>query len=543
MGRKYDLTGQIIGTWKVGDYAGSNKYKCTCTLCGSDREILGYYLMNNKYPKCKCTKEKDLAGRIIGDWLVISKEDNGWLCECQACKEKTRKIVSEYSLTIGASKSCGCKGHGLIDLTGKRFGKLKVIRKLPDKYWECQCDCDNVVYVRGDSLRNGKTNSCGCDSKTIREETVLDRYGVHNVRNIGSTRSEKQLEYTESKEGILKAISEVRDNSKDGKVTLYELDRLIGGSPGTAYSCLNRHNLLNMVDINQYGSHFESDIHKLFPNAILHDRKALKGTEIDLYFPEKHIGVEFNGNYWHSELFKDKAYHREKTLLGIENGIRIIHIFEYEWQEESTHSKLLNILNSLVGSLHNKVVYARNCKIIEIDKDTTYRFLDKYHLQNRAPFEYSIGLDLNGELLGLMTFGKPRFNSDCEYELIRMVWKNSITVVGGASKIFKHFVNKYDVNSVISYCDISKFNGMSYEKIGFKNLGVTAPNYKWVNLKTGEVLSRYQTQKSHLIEKGLGSSDMTEADIMKQLGFLRIYDCGNIKFVWEKDAAWQENII
>lgn len=59
-----------------------------------------------------------------------------------------------------------------IDLTGKRFGKLMVIggresiktlkESKPRVYWDCLCDCGNQVKIRGDQLKNGHTNSCGC---------------------------------------------------------------------------------------------------------------------------------------------------------------------------------------------------------------------------------------------------------------------------------------------------------------------------------------------------------------------------------------------
>ena len=54
----------------------------------------------------------------------------------------------------------------LIDLTGKRFGMLEVIRKAPRTQnatrWECKCDCGNVSFVTSSDLRNGRTKSCGC---------------------------------------------------------------------------------------------------------------------------------------------------------------------------------------------------------------------------------------------------------------------------------------------------------------------------------------------------------------------------------------------
>lgn len=55
----------------------------------------------------------------------------------------------------------------LIDLTGQRFGSLKVIKWHPRKtkgchnsQWLCRCDCGNFLIVRSDNLRSGRSNRC-----------------------------------------------------------------------------------------------------------------------------------------------------------------------------------------------------------------------------------------------------------------------------------------------------------------------------------------------------------------------------------------------
>lgn len=60
----------------------------------------------------------------------------------------------------------------LIDLTNRKFGRLLVIERVPnpretkskhrDSWWSCSCDCGGLKIVRGESLRTGRTQSCGC---------------------------------------------------------------------------------------------------------------------------------------------------------------------------------------------------------------------------------------------------------------------------------------------------------------------------------------------------------------------------------------------
>ena len=56
-----------------------------------------------------------------------------------------------------------------IDLTGQRFGRLRVVAydRLENhkKWWVCECQCGNRLIVRKDQLRTGNTTSCGCNRK------------------------------------------------------------------------------------------------------------------------------------------------------------------------------------------------------------------------------------------------------------------------------------------------------------------------------------------------------------------------------------------
>lgn len=58
----------------------------------------------------------------------------------------------------------------LIDIKGKRFGRLLILNKVKAKnkagaYWLCVCDCGNKTIVHSGNLRLGHTKSCGCLKK------------------------------------------------------------------------------------------------------------------------------------------------------------------------------------------------------------------------------------------------------------------------------------------------------------------------------------------------------------------------------------------
>lgn len=57
-----------------------------------------------------------------------------------------------------------------IDLTGKRFGYLLVLWRLPNNkdkraMWHCFCDCGKFKNLRSNVLVNNLTTSCGCQGK------------------------------------------------------------------------------------------------------------------------------------------------------------------------------------------------------------------------------------------------------------------------------------------------------------------------------------------------------------------------------------------
>lgn len=77
--------------------------------------------------------------------------------------------------------------------------------------------------------------------------------------------------------------------------------------------------------------------------------------------------------------------------------------------------------------------------------------------------------------------------------------------------------------------------GNVYIKLGMKTsiTNITSPNYRWVSLYGSDVITRYKAQKQNLLDMGLGIYGDIENEIMTNLGYLKVYDCGNLKFTWQ----------
>jgi len=240
------------------------------------------------------------------------------------------------------------------------------------------------------------------------------------------------------------------------------------------------------------------------------------------------LGFEFNGLYWHSDKFKDKWYHINKTNYFKERGIRIIHIWEDDWvfKNEIIRSQIKNWL----GIIENKI-WARKCQIREIDDISLIRdFLDKNHIQGFVRSSLKIGLFKDDELVSLMIFdhaeGRKTMGSD-EWNLSRFCNKINTSVIGSASKLLNYFISKWNPIRIITFADKDWSIGDLYFKLGFSKVNESNPNYKYV---IGDLrVNKQRFKKSNLIGKGYDPLK-SESQIMIELGYNKVYDCGQIKF-------------
>ena len=248
---------------------------------------------------------------------------------------------------------------------------------------------------------------------------------------------------------------------------------------------------------------------------------------MDIYIPSHNIAIEYDGLYWHSELHKKSNYHLNKTELCKDKGIQLIHIFEDEWlfKKDVVKSRIQNMLG-----LTKEKIFARKCKIKDVNIKDRDIFLDNNHLQGKVRASINLGLYYNNELVSLMTFNKPRLGigKGGDYELSRFCNKINTSVVGGASKLLKHFIKIYKPKEIVSYADKRWSNGGLYETLGFDLSHVNKPNYHYIiNMKRKH---RFNFRKHILKKQGFDTENKTEHQIMLDRNIYRIYDCGTITY-------------
>lgn len=131
------------------------------------------------------SKALDLTGKKFGRLTALRRLPNQgrrtmWECECE-CGNIV--AVRTENLRSGHTTSCGCKtrepSKRFIDLTGQQFGEWTVLSKAPrESYWKCRCSCGVEREVYAPSLKKGVSMSCGhLNSGKIRKPIIGNRYG------------------------------------------------------------------------------------------------------------------------------------------------------------------------------------------------------------------------------------------------------------------------------------------------------------------------------------------------------------------------------
>jgi hypothetical protein len=259
-----------------------------------------------------------------------------------------------------------------------------------------------------------------------------------------------------------------------------------------------------------------------------------RNKELDIYIPDAALAVEVDGAYWHSRNRRpdDKLNILHKHTLAASHGIRSIHIFDIEWYDHREACQ--NILKAALNSVDRKI-YARSCVIKNVNASDQREFLEQYHIQGYIAAKYCLGLYSNTELIGLMSIGKSRFGAKANYELYRLCFKTGVKVIGGSIRLWANLLKLFPKNTkFISYCDRRLFSGQIYTTLGFKKIGVSAPDYFYS--RSGSRKESRQKFQKHKLSRLLDVFDSTlsEYENMSNNGWVQTWGTGNYIFEFIK---------
>jgi len=163
-----------------------------------------------------------------------------------------------------------------------------------------------------------------------------------------------------------------------------------------------------------------------------------------------------------------------------------------------------------------------------LDSKVANSFIEENHIQGAGRSNYRIGLYYGEELVAVMTFSNKEISRKLSgWEINRFACKKNTIVVGGASKLFSHFINEKAPDKVISYADTRWSDGNLYEKLGFSFDSQTVPNYWYFKGSNAVRIHRYTLRKT-----ADDNQSLTEYENRLLAGYDRVYDCGSTKWVW-----------
>lgn len=255
---------------------------------------------------------------------------------------------------------------------------------------------------------------------------------------------------------------------------------------------------------------------------IRNSRDIIPPLELDIYIPEMKLAFEFNGNYWHSFNFSNKKdYHYNKTILCEKLGIRLVHVWEYEWVNENEKIKdfIKNVMSVTV--IDNKDVF------VNVISDEEYKtFAEKYSINGLKNASYVLGLfNYKNELLSVMTF---------IYDTTHVTWslrdfiQSDVCVVDSFKILFDYFLLYKKPKKVLTDINLSKISCDEFIKNSFEIEKDIEPDYFWI-IKD----NYYEREVARLQFKESGESKVKFKNKMLKTA-LQCYDAGKRRLIWKK---------
>lgn len=240
-------------------------------------------------------------------------------------------------------------------------------------------------------------------------------------------------------------------------------------------------------------------IHLDFPKLQIYrsDRNVLHGREIDIWIPSKKLGVEFNGNRYHSSAMnKTEGYHLSKSIMAEKQGIKLLHIFSDMW--ENKKSLVIDLIRKLLGRYREFDI--KDCSIQKISKKEGEFFFNTYRIDG---VDYRatkfLGIFYNGYNVAALQYSAKGIYGYSEIF--------GIKIKGGLEELLKNS----ELEKLNVYTDRCLLEYLVWEDIGYKPVDCTKPRLFY----TKDFKTRILNESTDLDEK-------------QKKKMYTIYDCGEL---------------
>jgi len=502
-------------------------------------------------------------------YSALTKESN----KCSNNNTKKFKSIKDGYMNCGRANKCQCTK----DQVSKNVKKTKSL------YTQEQIDEINIKRINTTKNKYGVTNNGQIKKALItrkalyknqerikeitqkNKKTKKERYGNENYNNrdkaeatylekTGFNNPQQNPEVSKKSQITKKEryepyhLAKMNYNSfVKNTIENFELTPLlskeeyigVGTRPKINFECLHcGHTFIKRFDyasppkckicyptVFSYQSKGEQEVYeycKTLAEQVEHsNRTIINPYEVDIYLPDHNLAIEYNGLYWHSEKGGKKSwnYHYRKYRALEDKGIQLLSIYSDEWDNKKDILK--SIIRQKIG-YSNKRYYARKLTLKKVVRKDAMVFINTYHLQGaptQIPLNY--GLYNDNELVSVMSF-KQKNN---RLELIRFCSHGN--VVGGASKLLKACRTEHKDKHIVSFSNNRYSDGNLYKVLGFDLDGEVPPMQEYVY----KYLTRTHKLSAPKILKESIRDNKTEWQLMQELGYDRIWDCGKKRWL------------
>ena len=395
-------------------------------------------------------------------------------------------------------------------------------------------------------------------SKTKLYNTNIEKFGfkassMHpEIKNKAKITNIEKYNYVSSSLGNIINLEEYSD--KDfiienfvigGQFYKDEFMKYFGCSQVAAHNTLNRLGII----YNKYSTMSNSSIERkvkdfLIQNNINFISHYRDNLELDFFLQDYNIGIECDGLYYHSfglsirdnktkNDYKNK--HKIKKDFFWKKGIQVLFLREDEILDQIKFKIWGSIIKMKIGLIDRKI-FARKTEIKIVSEIDKKEFLKNSHIQGNCISQLNYGLYYEKDLVAIMTFAKPDKNKNYQWELKRFAVKPGCSVIGGASKLLKHFEKVNKPETLLSYQNLRwsiKYD--FYIKLGFDYIDYSDPAI--FIIKNNKVYNRLNFQKHKLkdIENFKFDENLTGEENLLNNGYRLLWDVGNFVFLKKYD--------
>lgn len=465
-----------------------------CSECGSHVKFHGYDYGYAKFCSSRCARlNEDSINKYKSTSLSRYGVENPMSSE--EIKERIKRGYVEKYGVDNPMKSEYIKDKFKTTVMS-RYGvdnpmKSEVFKKKSKD--TCREKYNSDYYLTSDEYRSNMS-----EHLNKRDITCIDRYGAKSPMQTDEVKR-KVNETCVEKYGVMWNC--MRDEAKNSR---------------NMHSCANEA-FAKMLD--DKGISYEREI---YLDGYSYDFKV--GNFLIEINPSPTHNINWNPFSEKNNVTKD--YHKKKSDIGRTHGYSVIHVFDWD-----DFSMILDIV-----SPSKEVLYARKCEIVRITKKDCDEFLNENHIQKTCKGQtVRFALKYNDEIVQVMTFGKPRYNTKYDYELLRLCTLRGYAVRGGAERLFKHFTCEIGDKTIVSYCDSSKYDGSVYYRLGFNLSEHNRPSRHWYNIKSKDHITD-NLLRCRGFDQIFGTSYgkyVSNDELMREHGYVEIYDCGQMTFTYK----------